>query len=912
MKKRYLLFILFAGLLSCKTSRETAYRERQSEGMEENLSQRVKWEIERQANPKTGKIPFMIRDKEQTFAASLPGNQPLRGTTVNSWSFRGPWNLGGRTRAFAVDVTNDNILLAGAVSGGMWRSTDAGASWTRVSGLNSYQGSNAIAQDKRPGQTNTWYYMTGEAYGTSASAGGAFYLGNGIYKSIDGGITWTSLPSTVSNTPQSFDNVWDVTWNIVTDPGNQTQDVLYAATYDAIYKSVNGGTSWTLARGNAGTQTLQAYFTDVAVATNSVVYCTLSSDGPVATRGIWRSVDGISWTNITPANFPLNYDRQVIEIDPNNPNVVYFFGPTPGYGRRTIDWQGDTLYNSLWKYEYQSGNGSGVGGTWTDLSQNLPGDINAFNGLNTQGGYDVVVKVKPGSSNVIFIGGTNIYRSTSGFTDSLNTTVMGGYEIGAALPFVNEYPGHHPDQHVVAFLNSDPNKMYSASDGGVSFCDDNTAANVVWTEKNNGYLSGQFYTVAIDPNTNDDIVMGGLQDNGTYWTNTTNGLSPWTHSFDGDGSYCAIGNSQYYYFSKQLGKIFKTTIDANGNFTAYRRIDPIGATNYRFIAPFVLDPNNNNIMYLCANQSIWRNDDLSAIALTNQADSISQNWVNFNDTLSIAGEVITALAISNSPANRLYYGTNKKNIYRVDNANVGNPTRVSITATTFPANGYVNCIAVNPNNADEILAVFSNYSVYSLFHSTDGGITWVKAAGNLEATVTGSGNGPSLRWASILPVNGGTVYLVGGSTGLYATDAISSTATIWVQQGVNTIGRSIVDMIATRPADGLVVVATHGNGMFSSNITSVNDIVSVKENDLSSAVTVYPNPVGKELQIQFNDQLNDNDWVGRINDEIGRIIMSDISIKGSTGINVQQLVKGVYFLILESKGQKITKPFVKN
>ena len=82
------------------------------------------------------------------------------------------------------------------------------------------------------------------------------------------------------------------------------------------------------------------------------------------------------------------------------------------------------------------------------------------------------------------------------------------------------------------------------------------------------------------------------------------------------------------------------------------------------IAPFVLDPNNNNLMYLCAGESIWRNDDLSAIQLTNQFDTISTNWVQFTDTLTITDEVITALAISKSPANILYYGTNKRNIYR--------------------------------------------------------------------------------------------------------------------------------------------------------------------------------------------------------------------------------------------------------
>lgn len=914
MKKIAALITGLAFVAACHAPKETASRhQRQGEGSEEDREGRVAWELERTANPKTGGLPFMIHQKEQAFAATLPGNDLQRGAAQVAWNFRGPWNVGGRTRAFAVDISNENILFAGGVSGGLYRSSDAGATWTRVNGLNGYQGVNAIAQDTRTGHTNTWYYLTGEAYGTSASGGSAFYLGNGLYKSVDGGLNWTSLPSTASNTPQTFDNVWDVTWNVVTDPGNTAQDVVYAAMYDAIYRSSNGGTTWALARGSQGTGSSSAYFTDVAVSPTSVVYATLSSDGSSANKGIWRSPDGITWTNILPPNFPLNYDRQVIEIDPNNENTVYFFGPTPGYGRMTIDWQGDTLWNSLWKYQYLSGNGSGSNGVWTDLSVNLPGDINTFNGLNTQGGYDVVVKVKPGNSNVMFIGGTNVYRSNSAFTDSISTIVMGGYAIGATLPFVDEYPGHHPDQHELFFLPSNPNILYSSNDGGVARCDDNTASNITWTDISSGYISSQFYTVAVDPATTDDIIIGGLQDNGTYYTNTQNSTDPWVHSFDGDGSYCAIGNSQYYYFSKQQGKIYKTTVNAQGNFTAYRRIDPIGAENYQFIAPYVLDPNNNNLMYLCAGQSIWRNDDLSAIALTNQADSISTNWVQFPDTFTVAAERITALAISTTPANRLYFGTNRKGVYRIDNAHTGIPTRSNITATIFPNNAYVSCIAVNPNNADELMVVFSNYSIYSLYHSLDGGATWTKVAGNLEANVSGSGNGPSLRWASILPVSGGTVYLVGGSTGLYATSTISGTSTVWIQQGVNTIGRSIVDMIATRPSDGLVVAATHGNGVFSTNITSINDIVSVKENEAALSVQLYPNPAGRTLNIVLGDKLSARTWNMKIADETGRIVQDAGKLSGNDAaeINIQSLQHGVYYLVLENNGEKLSRGFVK-
>ena len=912
MKLSLLLFIVFA--MACQSTR-TAMRNssvKGGEGAEENPGARKKWELERLADPRTGRIPFLMREKELAFSATLPGNSANArlSSGMVAWQQRGPFNLGGRTRAMALDVTNENIIFAGGVSGGLWRSIDGGDSWNRVSSLTGYQGLNAIVQDTRPGHTDTWYYLTGEGYGTSASGGGAFYLGNGLYKSTDGGLSWNSLASTTSGTPQSFDNVWDLTWNIAVDPSNTTQEEVYVAAYDAIFRSVNGGSSWSLVKGGAGGSSLQAYFTDVAVSPTGVVYATISSDGAASQKGIWRSADGLSWTNITPATFPAVYDRLVIGIDPNDENRVYFFGPTPGYGRVSTDYQGDTLYNSLWRLDYDSS-----GGVWTDLSQNMPGNIGPFNGLNTQGGYDVVVKVKPGDPGTVFIGGTNIFRSTSAFTDSLNTTVMGGYEIGAALPFVGEYPGHHPDQHAICFLPSNPDVMYSASDGGVSRTDNNMADTVVWVDKSNGYLTTQFYTVTVDMNSNSDVLMGGLQDNGTYYTNSVNPTDPWTHAFDGDGSYSAIGNGSDYYFSKQLGKIYKTTVNPIGNVTAYRRIDPIGAVDYRFIAPFVLDPNDNNIMYLCAGESIWRNDDLSAIPLTGQFDSISTMWVQFPDTLTITDEVITALAISTTPAHRLYYGTNKKSVFRVDNAHAGFPARTNITFNQFPANGYVSCIAVNPQDADEIMVVFSNYNVYSLFHSANGGSSWTRVAGNLEATASGSGNGPSLRWASILPLSGGSkAYLVGSSTGLYATTILNGSSTIWIQQGAGSIGTSVVDMVVSRPSDGFVAVGTHGNGMFSTTITDVNDITALEESELTSSIKVYPNPAGKEINLTVSSGSLEGAVRLNILDEQGRLLQSSdvfLSADHAFSLPLAGFYPGTYLLVLQKDNLTFTKPFIK-
>ena len=890
------------------------------DGTEDDVQDRIRWEVMRLADPATGKIPDNIRQKELAFAATLPND--AQGTSTRSLNLlnRGPWNVGGRTRAVGIDVTNENRILAGSTSGGMWLSTDGGTSWTMTTTSSQLKGATCVVQDTRINHRNTWYYGSGEGYGQSASANGnsnSYFQGDGLFKSTDNGVTWQPIASTAGGNPNTFTTNWQNVWNVVNDiSANDTTQEIYAATLYAVYRSINGGNTWTtVLSGNS-------YYTDVAIDTAGVVYATQSSDG--SQKGIWRSADGTpsTYVNITPSGFPATYNRLVIGINPSNKNEVYFFGNTPNSGKATHDYLGTPIYTSLWKYTYVSGDGSGAGGTWQNLSVNLPATGGVFDLLNTQNSYDMLVRVKPGSPNTVIIGGTNLYRSTTGFQDSTNTVQIGGYQVGAALPIVNSYLNHHPDQHNIVFYPSDPNKMLSSCDGGVFRTTDNTASPLVWTPLNNGYLTSMFYSVAIDHATpNNNIIVGGAQDNGTWYTNSAVPTTSWKYVNGGDGSFCAIADGQSaYYFSLQQGKMQKATLDASGNKTAYARMDPIGGKGYQFVNPFTLDPNNNNLMYLAGGKYLWRNNNLGGIPLVNNSDSISTNWTKFIDSVPAIGSKITAVTVCKTPANRVYYGTDAKKIYKVDNANVGTPTPVDITSTTtgvvFPS-AYVNCIAVDPNDGNKLMVVFSNYNSYSLFYSTDGGLSWSKSGGNLEQNSSGTGNGPSIRWISILPVADGKVYLAATSVGLYATDTLNGLNTVWVQQGANTIGNAVCDMIDTRPSDGLVVIATHANGMYSTNITSINDITTVKEITSAKAelqLTNYPNPVSQSTTIEFtiNKKTNVNLQVW---DECGRLVETLVNESMSEGKHTVQFDKknlnsGIYYYSLIADNKRKTNKMV--
>jgi hypothetical protein len=800
------------------------------------IKEKLAWDLERLRDPETGIIPRDMRMKEIEFSSHIPSNSTSRNTPLY-FENRGPFNVGGRTRAFAFDKLNPDHLIAGSVSGGIYSSNNGGTTWTETTTPEFGFGITCIAQDQRPGKTNVWYCGTGEAYGTSASGNGAFFLGNGILKSTDNGLSWNFISSTTSNTAAGFDNAFDLVWNIKTDPARMDSDIVYASCYGAIWRSNNGGNNWKRVIGTFGTNS-DVYFTDVNLSASGVVYATASSEN-ISWRGIWRSENGLQFTNITPQGFPTAFDRIVTGIAPSNENIVYAIAHTYNFGASDTGYTGDIEWNTLWKYIH-----SDTGGTWVDLSANMPWEGGVFDKYRAQGSYNMVIAVKPDDPDVVILGGTNIHRSTDGFSTPDNIKKIGGYEVGTNLPVVKSYPNNHPDQHVFFFHPDNPDVMFNGNDGGMYRTDNILADSVEWTSLNNGYLTTQFYTIAIDQATaNDPVIIGGTQDNGSWFTNNTSPTAPWLYSRGGDGSFCAIAdNKTVFYYSIQNGKIQKAYVDANGNSGSFARIDPIGASGYKFINPFILDPLDSNIMYLPAGYRLYRNNDLSGVPMINNWDSIATNWVYLPDTCNSSTGAISAVACSKNPAHVLYYGTDKKRIYRVADANTGNPTRTDITPANFP-NAYISCIAVDPTDANKVAVIFSNYKVNSIWYSENGGQNWQRCGGNLEETPTGAGNGPSVRWMTILHRNDGNVYLIATSTGVYATNKLQADSTFWIKQGISSIGNRVCEMIISRDVDGLVVVASHGNGIFTTTINSVEDIfTAIPDKQLIQQDVLYPNP----------------------------------------------------------------------
>jgi len=835
------------------------------------------------ADPKTGIIPHHSRADELAFAQRFHTSEvtnDFKVANVDQWTFAGPNNVGGRTRALHLDIRDENTIIAAGVSSGIFKSTDQGKSWRKTLRNDQLQSITCIIQDKRPGKENTWYAGTGEFYGNSSDLNG-----DGIYHSSDNGESWNLLSATQSKTPQTWDGSFEFVNKIAQDYSNLQQDELYVATaLGGILRSTDGGKSFRTVLGSLGNQS--SLFSDITITPTGIVYATMSQIGGGGAiskvKGIWRSIDGVKWTNITPTGFPEQYYKIAIGVNPKDERQVYFFGYTPNSGKQSRNFRGDIEWNSLWKYQYVSGDGSSAGGSWENRSVNLPTLGGHFGDLITQSGYDLVIEVHPLDTNTIFVGGTNLYRSRSGFVDSVNTEWIGGYKPGTMTPYFDTYPSQHPDQHGLLFLPSNPLKAISFNDGGIQITDNCLEGKTVWSDCNTSYITSQFYTIAIDHGEqHKKTIIGGLQDNGTYFTQGKDPLNPWTMPLTYDGAFCAIAkNASRYFMSAQLGRVVAMKLDESGTILERGRIDPIGGKDYLFINPFILDPENEQIMYLAGGSILWRNNDLSIIPM-NRWDSTNVNWDSLSATRLPDGELITAVSASRNPAHMVYYGTNKGNLFVIEQAHQGNPTPKNITGSGF-SNGTIQCIAIDPRDARSIIAVFSNYNVISLFHSSNGGEQWTPIAGNLEDNQAGSGAGPSCRWAEIVPIEQGFKVYVGTSIGLFSTGSLQGMATCWQQEGQNSIGNAVVTMLDYRISDGYMAIATHGAGVFTGSAHTLPSKVS-------SPILIHPSQDTNSQSTLIRYQ-----WQTAIGTVFSRIEVSEFPTFSSLTFSRSMIPAGVF------------------
>jgi hypothetical protein len=425
---------------------------------------------------------------------------------------------------------------------------------------------------------------------------------------------------------------------------------------------------------------------------SGVLYATFS-DNSTNGGGFFRSTDGFNWTEISPVLPQIaNLRRTVMCANPQNENEIYFLGETINNTFYPID-------HFFYKYTYLGGDGSGADGSWENRSENLPSvPCQLFTGIDydfatfrTQFSYDMCIAHHPTIADLVFIGGTNLHRSTDAFATSTSVDWIGGYRCNVPTPWDYVYPEHHPDQHLITFDPANNLGMYSLNDGGVRYTADVTADSVQWQSLNNGYLTSQFYTVALEPgNTNSQFLMGGMQDNGTWLTHTSDATSPWREMHADDGAHCAIPfGADYVITSSQSGRIFKKSIDENGNLTGTERIDAENGPAALFINPLLLDPWTNRL-FIAGNKMIWYLDRVDTISVTGNYPTArnTDDWSNVaSSTITLTQGSISCLDMAYTDNSVLYYGSSAGKLFKLTDL-YGTPVKTNISSTLFPTNSY--------------------------------------------------------------------------------------------------------------------------------------------------------------------------------------------------------------------------------
>jgi len=801
-------------------------------------------------DPKTNTIPSGVRQGELEHARITSVMKTSADPQID-WQARGPMNIGGRTRALALDIRNSNIVLAGSVSGGLWKSIDGGNTWSLRNRPEQNLSITWLVQDPRPGFQDTWYYAGGEYIGGSARdrGGRAFTYGSGIYKSTDNGDTWNAIPSTVIRNPVVFDSPFDYVSKLAISPVTGT--LFMASNVIGIYRSTDGGSNFLSSADNITNDIVlgnvnEHTYNDVIVLPNGTVVASISGDrtpdtAPVA--GIYKSTsDGQkgSWENITPNGFPSSHHRTVLAYSLSEPNLVY------ALSHEVLD--ASNYRMTLFRFNIVTGASENL----TGMIPNLGAPAGNF---NPQGGYNMVLAVKPDDPNVVILGGTNLYRSVDRFKTypgSAELNWIGGYN--SANNF-GRYLNHHPDQHVVFFDPFNPNRMWSGHDGGVSVTEDIRLDRIAWVDKNRGYVTTQFYTVSIADIAGDQRIIGGTQDNGSLYFVGTGDARDVT---SGDGSYAFLGEN-YAYGATQSGNTYRLEYDIDGNIRRNVRISiqPKGTSGLLFIHPFAVDPIDQDVMYYPERNALWRNTKIStALGDSRGFEGSSDGWTRIE--LGIPTNLtITTLKVSQNPEHVLYIGASQRSnsgtalipqVYRMDNSRSAASVKAIPLPSTVTAGSYIHDIAVNPSDADEILVVISNYNVNRMFHSKDGGQSYQIVDGNLGNV--GSIPGPSVRSAQLLPIKDGTFAIVATSTGVYSTDKLNGSNTVWAREGFNELGTVVAERITARMSDGKVAVGTHGRGIFS-GILKI-PVVQQKIPEIFASFPNYPNPFNSETIVAFD------------------------------------------------------------
>jgi photosystem II stability/assembly factor-like uncharacterized protein len=731
-------------------------------------------------------------------------SQEKKSNPFNGLKFR---NLGsaltsGRIADIAIHPKNENVWYVAVGSGGVWKTTNSGTTWSPIFDNESTYSIGSIAID--PNNNHTIWVGTGENVGGRHVA-----FGDGIFVSHDDGKSWKNMGlknsehlSTIIVHPENSDIVWVASQGPLWSKGGER----------GVYMTTDGGKTWNRTLGDD--QWVGA--TDIVIDPNNpdVLYAaTWQRQRTVAAylgggpgSGLHKSTDGgLTWSPLKNGIPGSNLGKIGLAISPFNSDIIYAAIET--------DRKKGGVYMS-----------TNRGASWSKRSDTVSGGTGPH--------YYQELYASPHHKGKLFL---------------MNNNVLISDDHGKTFKRMNEN-NKHVDSHAMAFKMTDPNYVLFGTDGGLYESFDNTKS---WKYVSNLPLT-QFYKVAVDDAKPFYNIYGGTQDNGSHGgpsrTTSSQGItnSDWWITLGADGHQSATepGNPNITYGEFQQGALWR--IDQTTKETVFiqpqaREGDPFERFNWD--APILVSPHNPKRLYF-ASQRVWRSENrgdawtpISSDLTLNQNRielpmyGKQQSWDNAWDIGAMSNyNTITSLAESPKQEGLIYAGTDD-GIIQVTEDGGTNWKKVSLSSIKgLPTTPFVNDVRADLFDANVVYAALDNhkYGDYKpyLIKSTDKGKTWKLMNGDLPNRL--------LTWRLVQDHVKKDLLFLASEYGVYFTNNGGKN---WIQLkgGLPTI--SMRDITIQRRENDLVV-ASFGRGFYVlDDITPIRNFSSKAETD---SATLFP------------------------------------------------------------------------
>lgn len=657
--------------------------------------------------------------------SNIPNLRSLPLGFDESWTLRGPNKIGARVNVIKPDPKNNEIVYLGFSSGGLWKTVNGGKSWNAIFDHSPWLAIADVNID--PTNSKIIYVATGDP-----NISGYPFVGDGVYKSVDGGQTWRNIGP----------NGTQVISKILINPVNPL--ILYASSMGlpfqrdklrGIYKSINGGITWEKVWHVADDTGIIDLILDPFNA--NVIYAATWPRVRNNRESLLSGVNATIFKSIDGGNTWIKSNNG-LKLGPKGRIGLVASKLTPNMLFSIV-----TGENNEWEGFYKSVNG---GANWVNLLTHTGNNSLPDNAMGGFGWYFGKIEINPKNDKDLFILGVDLWRSKDGGVT---------WFLGAPPWYENIV---HADKHDLVFLNE--TDLLLASDGGVYQSKDNGQSWIDYEE----VPATQFYRIASNPH-KPDSYYGGAQDHGTL-----KGENPqnWTRLYGGDGFQQVFDpkNENIFYTLTQNGNILVSTnkgLSFNSAMNGINKFEPVA-----WDAPLIRSPFNSTTLYTGTSR-VYKNTEganVSWKAISNDLTDGNIFGARFHN--------VTTIHESPKLQGLLYAGTSDANCWRFDpetsiwtNISSGLPERyiTSVQASpTFTNNVYVtlsgykdndwqshlflsnergdkwrsikgdlpyisiNDLVIIPNHSDSILFIATDAGVYG---SVNGGLKWDRLGANL-------------------------------------------------------------------------------------------------------------------------------------------------------------------------------------